>query len=300
MILYKSDIIFDPQAHTYTAPDGRQLSGVTAMLGATIFKDKYNGVPQGVLKEAARRGSNIHHICELLDDLGIRTDNAEANAYKQATASWRYVCSEYLVSDKENIASMIDKVYQTGDGEVLLADIKTTYKLDTEYLSWQLSIYAELFEKQNPNISVAALKGLWLRDGKCEVVDIPRRNAQEVRDLIRAYTTGEVTETMANALAKPDDTLPARFAEAEKAVALITAQLEGLQNKQDELKAGLYKAMEEAGVKKWTGKYITMTRVLPKESVRLDTKRLRKDHPDICAEYETATQSKGYITIKTL
>ena len=68
--------------------------------------------------------------------------NADAEAYiaLQAENDLRHVCSEYLVSDGHTYASPIDKVFKRGH-VYDLADIKTTYRLDTENVSWQLSVY---------------------------------------------------------------------------------------------------------------------------------------------------------------
>ena len=73
MELTKSQIIFDQQAHTYTTPDGVCLQGVTGMIERQLFPDKYSGVPEFVMKRAAERGSFVHEVCELVDDLGIET-----------------------------------------------------------------------------------------------------------------------------------------------------------------------------------------------------------------------------------
>ena len=67
-------------------------------------------------------------------------------------------CSEYCITDGENWASQIDKVYRTSVDTFDLADIKTYGIMTADKLAkarWQLSIYAYLFELQNKKAKVS-------------------------------------------------------------------------------------------------------------------------------------------------
>lgn len=164
MKLIKSQVVFNPDEHTYMLGD-KELSGITSVISRQLFPDKYRDVPEYVLRKAAERGTMIHSICELVDDMGITHDSDEAQGYKELKDDWglRYECSEYLVSDNEDYASCIDKVYRENETDFTLGDIKTTYVLDKESVRWQLSIYAYLFELQNPGCNAVRLIGIWLR-----------------------------------------------------------------------------------------------------------------------------------------
>lgn len=164
MKLIKSQVIFNPDEHTYMLGD-KELSGITSVISRQLFPDKYRDVPEDVLRKAAERGTMIHSICELVDDMGITHDSDEAQGYKELKDDWglRYECSEYLVSDNERYASCIDKVYRENETDFTLGDIKTTYVLDKESVRWQLSIYAYFFELQNPGCNAVRLIGIWLR-----------------------------------------------------------------------------------------------------------------------------------------
>ena len=65
-------------------------------------------------------------------------------------AGYDALANEYTVSDEEYFASNIDCVWEK-EGEISLADIKTTYRIDKESLSWQLSIYAYLLRGRIPD-----------------------------------------------------------------------------------------------------------------------------------------------------
>ena len=153
-MLNKSSVSFDENSHTYHL-DGVALSGITGMIKKHLFPDKYKDVPEETLNNAKDRGSVIHKLCELVDDLGIKDDREEVKNYIKLKEkySMEYVCSEYLVSDNKHFATCIDKVFKSDNGYDLV-DIKTTYTLDKEYLSWQLSINAFFFELQNPGVKV--------------------------------------------------------------------------------------------------------------------------------------------------
>ena len=65
------------------------------------------------------------------------------------------------------------------DGVECLVDIKTTYKLDREYLSWQLSMY-ELAKGKRFDKLVA----IWVnKKGDAELVDIERKTEQQIKEL---------------------------------------------------------------------------------------------------------------------
>ena len=108
----------------------------------------------------------------------------------RVNAGYKAFANEYTVSDNEYFASNIDCVWEKAD-KISLGDIKTTLHLDEEYLSWQLSIYAYLFEFQNPLIKVDKLFGIWVRGDKHELVEIPRKPDEEVKKLMECEMKGE-------------------------------------------------------------------------------------------------------------
>ena len=186
---------FNADEHRYFREDGKELQGITGMLKQMLFKDEYKGVSQEVLQNAAERGHMIHSRIELYDMSGLGDDMPEVMAYARLRKMYdlEHIASEYLVSDDENYASAIDKVYHqkdTPDDEVVLGDIKTTYNFNRDYVSWQLSVYAYFFEMMNPDLKVGRLIGLWIRNDKtrgmiAKVIDVERKPAEVVRELIR-------------------------------------------------------------------------------------------------------------------
>ena len=296
MKLVKSPVIFDPAAHTYHTPDGRQLQGITGMLRRQLFPDEYRDVPQAVLRQAAERGHNIHQTLELVDDLGITPDNPEAQAYirlkeKQGLCP---VASEYLVSDGARFASAIDKVYEEGEDCFTLADIKTTYRLNEEYVRWQLSVYAYLFELQNPGARVIRLLALWIRDGHASAYPVERIPAEIVKELLDAEAEGR---QFANPLVATV-TLPEKYRQMEQAICEIERQAKYWAEKKKALADGILQEMVLAGAYEWEGEHIKLTR--KKDGIRydFDKKRLKGEHPDIYAAYVKETPVSGSIILK--
>ena len=292
-------MIFDQQAHTYTTPEGVCLQGITGMLERQLFPDKYSGVPDFVMRRAAERGSFIHEVCELVDDLGIEHESEEARNYQRLKEehALRYEASEYLVSDNEHFASCIDKVYRESDTEFSLADIKTTYKLDKEYVRWQLSVYAYLFERQNPGCKVVRLFAIWLRGDKAELVEVDRIPEDAIVALMSAEVSGL---KFANPYAPPSppNELPQKYQEMEQAIVEIDRQEKYWKEQKKILMDGIMKEMVNAGVYSWKGESISFTR--KKDSIRktFDREAFERDYPGVYDKYLTDIPVSGSVTLK--
>lgn len=189
--LFKSEVVFNEIDHTYTYL-GTRLTGVTSMLSRTIFRDKYKGIPKEVLAKAADYGHNIHEQIEIVDSMGVTSDTPAVQDYLRIRQQNGLIpiANEYLISDEEYMASSIDVLYGVEESPMLvdLTDVKTTSKLDMEYLSWQLSIYAYLFERQNPHLKVRRLLAMWLpkpQYGRSALVEVLRKPKEAIEVLIK-------------------------------------------------------------------------------------------------------------------
>lgn len=300
MELVKSKVLFNQEQHTYTL-DGKLLQGITGMIGRQLFPDKYSDVPKEVLESAAKRGSFIHETIELVDDLGISNEMQEVKGYIELKELYglQYEAGEYLVSDNEHFASCIDKVYRESDTEFSLGDIKTTYKLDRDYIRWQLSIYAYLFELQNPGCKVVRLFGIWLRGNTHELVEVERIPNDIIKSLLNAEINGE---QFVNPYSTPcvSGQLPEKYKEMEYSITEILEQAKYWSDKKKELSDGIMKAMVEAGEYSWKGKSISVTR--KKDTIRkdFDKKSFEKDYPDLYRQYVKEVPVIGSVTLKTI
>lgn len=296
MELVNSTVIFDPEAHTYHTPEGVELQGITGMLHRQLFPDEYRDVPQHILDRAAQRGHAVHQLCELADDLGITPEEPDGLAYVRLREEMGlvYRASEYLVSDNRRFASAIDKVYEEGDDAFTLADVKTTYRLNEDYVRWQLSVYAYLFELQNPGARVVRLLALWVRDGRASAFPMERIPSDIVTALLEAEAEGR---QFVSPLSMPS-TLPEKYRQMEQSIAEIDRQARYWTERKKELMDGIMREMVSAGAYSWEGERIRLTR--KKDGIRrsFDQKRLEKDHPDIYAAYVTESPMAGSVTLK--
>jgi len=194
---YNSGVMFDEATHAYTM-HGKRLSGVTSLLHEVlhlgIYPDADEYVKQVSIPTAGRYGTCVHKAIEAWEESGL-----EACNYQQDTMTTRdygsvtlppldvtrelrnYIAAksgrstlvwEYIVTDGRQFASAIDLVWDDADG-VSLVDIKTN-NLDAfpsgrsgfnEYVRWQLSIYAYMFEKQE-GIKVKNIYCFWTHNYK--------------------------------------------------------------------------------------------------------------------------------------
>lgn len=286
--LNSSWVVFNEEEHTYTL-NGKQLHGITGMLSRQLFADKYKDIPEYILKRAAKRGTEVHKDCEFTDATGLEPQTTEGKNYRELRKDFNVIANEYTVSDNEYFASNIDCVWEK-DGEVILADIKTTSHLDEEYLSWQLSIYAYLFELQNPKLKVSQLYGVWLKDNKKKLVTICRRPTEEIIKLMDCEKNNETY-----LIPQEENMLITRSAvdiliEAKQMADYYKKRYEDIQEQ-------LLAAMKEHGVKSWDTEELKATYSPASKRTTFDTKKFQEEHPELYKEYLKKSTSKESIRI---
>lgn len=293
MKLNECPVVFDEILHTYEL-DGKQLSGITSLLDRQLFPDKYSGVSKATLDRAKMRGSLVHQQIELHDELGTEADTPLLLGYEHIKEKYglKVMANEYLVSDLDHVASSIDIVFEGN----ILCDIKTTSQLYKDYVSWQLSIYAYLYELQNPREKVEKLVALWIpKQGRMKLVEVERKPSEWCKELIACDQRGEqyIEPTMAEnetSLAVPNDVV--------QTVINIEQELKRLQGLKKELQEGLLEEMKKANVKSFKCDGLALTYKAPSTRVSIDSKLLEEKYPDIYAECLKESIVKESIVIK--
>lgn len=285
-------ILYEDITHTYIdVESGKELSGCTIVLKRYGISPNYSAIPDSVMDNASERGSRIHK--EISDYINFGTCETEAQK-EYAKLGLDSIASEYLVSDNENFATSIDVVL----GDCSLVDIKTTYTLHVNYLSWQLSINAYLFELQNPELKVPKLYGAYYKkDGTFSVVEVQRIPVDEVKRLLSAYLNDEEF-TPSQTKVTTGDTRIAEIYELEQFIASIKQDAEIAENRKKKLLNTLYDEMSKNGVDKIENDFMTITKVSPTESTRVDSGMLKTLHPAIYNEVLKKSQVKGYVKVK--
>lgn len=286
--LKESGMLFNEEQHSYFLPEKKKfLSGITDLLQRQLFPHLHDGIDEATLAKAAQYGKICHSSIEDFDSLWINDGTQEVSDYISLCQenSLTHEASEYLVSDHENYASMIDKVYRNGNDSFTLGDVKTYGQMTPEkqeLARWQLSIYAYFFELQNKGAKVERLLIFHIRnkvrkDGsfdhisKCiEVKRIPSETCKEILE----------TDLRGEQFTNPYD-IPPEIRQKENLIQSLLTVKKTCEEKLNAIKSDVLEKMASVGVKAWEGDIIRFTRKA--ESVRqtFDWKSYQKDNPDL-------------------
>lgn len=291
-------VTFIEETHQYFIGK-KELKGVTGTLIKKAFPDTYKNIPESVLKKAAERGGLIHNTFETfcsIFDADIKqypNPTEELQAFHSMLVAYdlHYVASEYLVTDGENFASAIDGIFADNEGNIYLVDYKTTATLHYDNVSLQLSIYAKWFEEQNPDLKVKEIVCMWFKNGQSKFQPLPRVADYQIDDLINAYLADDAEYQY-----KVE--VPEQFSALEQEFRLITARVDALKIKQDELKEKIMKMMEDNKQKSVKTQFASYSYVAATTKKTFDTKLFKDTEPDHYEHYLKETTTKPSIRIK--
>lgn len=293
--LVKSEVRFSQENHKYTLGD-KTLSGITSIINRQLFPNKFSNIPEYILEKAAERGHTIHGKIELAMTIGGFDDDEDVMNFRSLIGERKVITTEYLVSDNEYVASMIDGVFD----DYSLYDIKTTSALDIEYLSWQLSIYAYLFELQN-NIPAGKLYAIWLpkeQYGNPRMVEVVKIDKDEIKRLLECDMKGEqFTPSQQYAINKNIST-DLISGEEVNMIADLFSRLKELEDAKKELQERIKNAMSINGIKKFNSDKLDITYIEEGTKETFDSKQFKQDYPDIYAKYVKTSNVSDSIRIK--
>lgn len=291
-------VTFIEESHQYFIGK-KELKGVTGTLIKKAFPDTYKNIPESVLKKAAERGSLIHNtfetFCSIFDADIKKYPNPteELQAFHRMLVAFdlHYVASEYLVTDGENFASAIDGIFADKEGNIYLVDYKTTSTLHYDNVSLQLSIYAKWFEEQNPDLKVKEIVCMWFKNGHSKFQPLPRVSNEQIDKLINAYLADDAEYQY-----KVE--VPEQFSALEQEFRLITARVDALKIKQDELKEKIMKMMEDNKQKSVKTQFASYSYVAATTKKTFDTKLFKDTEPEHYEYYLKDTTTKPSLRIK--
>lgn len=291
-------VTFIEESHQYFIGK-KELKGVTGTLIKKAFPDTYKNIPESVLMKAAERGGLIHNtfetFCSIFDaDLKqYPNPTEELLAFHSMLVAYdlHYVASEYLVTDGENFASAIDGIFSDSEGNIYLVDYKTTATLHYDNVSLQLSIYAKWFEEQNPDLKVKEIVCMWFKNGQSKFQPLPRVADWQIDDLINAYLADDAEYQY-----KVE--VPKQFSALEQEYRLVSARMDALKIKQDDLKKQMMKMMEankQKSIKTNIGSYSYVESTTKRT---LDMKLFKEKYPNAYEKLTKVSISKPSIRIK--
>ena len=322
---------------------------IHSILGLGVYPEADPYVRDFLIPKAGSRGTAIHHAIQTYDELGIRQTiqsvntrqgdryevmewdvSRELDNYIRHLNGFVALANELTVSDNDKYASQIDNVWQrVSTNGIWLVDTKSN-NLDRyplcgyfnpayfnnredalkEYLSWQLSIYAELFEAENPGLKVEGLACNWLRQDRAAFWVIERKSPELVKEILSTeymftdngpvyfHHDQSVFGITPNLPATTNETVPIVPEDVISYVADLIKLEQETKAKLDEAKKALRMAMEQHGIKSWDSGLFKATIAADSNRATFDSARFKKDHPDLYEQYITNKPTKGGFTLK--
>jgi hypothetical protein len=283
-------VAFDQEAHTYTNTDtGEMYKGITSTLLRRLFPNKYDGIPEAILKKAAERGTLVHEDIELVDSLGVDPSTEEGKNYLKLKRkhNLNYLTGEWTVSDMQHYATNIDCIYEVEENVVDIADFKTTSKFDKESVAWQLSICATFLEMNNPHIKVRNLYGIWLRGDIAELIEVER--VADVDLLIQADLADEPFEYKSF--------FPDYIVQNETTLYTLGKKIKELTEQYEACKAEVLGKMAENGEKSFDTGAVLITYVAPSKRESFDSKAFKADNAELYGKYIKTSETKESLKI---
>lgn len=267
---------------------------------------------------------NISYVDETWDV------SAELDAYIRHLNGFKPLANELTVSDNVRYASQIDNVwlYRRTQG-IWLVDTKTNnirlYPLCgyfnpnyfnsgeealKEYLSWQLSIYAELFEAENPGLKVEGLACNWLKPDASAFWVIQRKPSELVWELLSTeYIIGDngpvyfhhdlsvfgIRQPQAKTDPEMSPIIPPDMIDS---FTEILRRYKKAESELEEAKEKIRAIMKDKGLKSYDFGAFSATLSADGETTSFDSKRFKTEHADLYSKYTTQKSKKGSFTIK--
>ena len=180
------------ETHQYLI-NGVLVPSVTQLLHKK-FGGMYDNIPPQILADKAKFGDMVHRSIECIekDEERPMTTLYEELCVKQYLRlkdkyNINSIENEMLVHYEDKFAGRLDMIADVNYYRCL-CDIKTTAKLNKEYLSWQLSLYELALESMGyPKLE--KLYCIWLpKKDLGQLVEVPRINREELIKFVEENT----------------------------------------------------------------------------------------------------------------
>lgn len=284
-----SEIRFIEETHTYLLGD-KVLTPVTELMQKHGLAPSYEGVDPAVLKAKAERGTLIHKEIEdycVKGEIGFTEELVQFIEYIHEHGI-KVLFNELLVHN-ELVAGTIDLIL----GGNTIADIKTTAVLHMDAVSWQLSIYAYLYNLTHEDKVYKGKVFHFDALGNLTVKDVPLKPEYMVEELLKCEELGK---PFFNELDFSQQKLTQLYA-VENFIKEVKLQQKKAELDAERLKAELLFAMEQQNVKKFENDKIRITRKDAYEKETFNSKMFKIDYPKLYNEYINKTTVKPTVLI---
>ena len=292
-------VVFNEAEHTYTLGE-KTLISVTQLLKKHGLATNYSGVSEEVLEKAANKGTLIHKEIEDYIKTGAVGFTSELSDYIDITAELGFKAedSEIILpageipedkADEYFYAGTADLIGKISDGYVL-ADLKTTAKVDKRAYAWQLALYERLCGVKFDKLYIFHL-------GKnSKAIPIERVSDEEVDRLLECERNGEIYSEPGLIVANE---LLARAQEAELELKRAEEAKKEAEATAKEYRQKLYEAMKQQNLSSFetADKSMLITRVAETTKISIDSAKLKKELPEIAEKYSKTSTVSGYVKI---
>ena len=292
-------VVFRESDHTYWLGE-KQLISVTRLLKKHGLSTDYTGIDPEVLAKAAEKGKLVHKEIEeyiknsevgFTSELVDFIDIMEQLHLTPQDSEILLPCGDIPEEEVDGYiyAGTADLICRSEDG-LVLADIKTTSKVDKRAYAWQLSLYEHLLGYKFAKLYVLHL-------GKSsKAIPINRIPDEEIERLLECERKGEI-------YSEPGLIVPTALLSQVEAAELTLKEAEAAKTAAETaakvLRAQLYEAMTKQGISSWEtlDKSMLITRVAPSTKTTIDSKKLKEDMPEVAEKYSKTSTTAGYVKI---
>ncbi len=289
------EIKFDETLHKYTV-DGKEVISVTQLLQKHKITPSYDAVDKELLRMASERGTLIHEEVETWINTNATGFTEEAEYICDYLYDKSYygsdIISEQMVAN-DVVAGRFDLLYLNGNKRLVLADIKTGNSKHLYGWSWQLSLYKYLYERMYDK-KIELLQILWTHDGDLTVIPCEYVGDDKIENLLNAEREGRLISDVD--LGVSEEELE-DLTELMEDIKSKEEELKILKEKVDKVKGILYDTMGKEGVKTVDRGKLKITYVAPSSRTSVDSKKLKKEEPEIYKKYVKTTTVEGNIKI---
>ena len=311
------DIEFNEVDHIYIINGEVAHTSVTKLLARHQLANDYSGVDKKVLKNKANYGTTIHKDIEkIITEKGYKPTTKEGELFRAyALKEMSGAIAEQLVGIDYNgltIGGSIDVLGFLKDGTPIIADHKTYASMTNDvkqHIAWQLSIY-DYMARHIDTINGIKLgwmgakvfKVFWYKKDKdtkeitLEVLDVNKIPDDEIENLFNCEIKGITYQARELIIAKD---LEIKLQEAEIALARKELEIKKYQDEVIKYREQIKECMAKQNIVSWKSPNgvvkISYTSAYTKDG--LDTKKLKKERPDIYNAYLKPTNVSASIKV---
>ena len=306
-------IDFEEKDHVYSINGDIASISVTELLKKHNIAPDYNGVSNATLKNASKKGKEVHKDLENIlntKDYEPKTEQGK-NFAKWVKENLDCGVAEQMLGYRYNemlIAGTADVMGFLKDGTPIVADHKNTSQFHREYVTWQVNLldfFARRIANEKINGKILNWKGAKKfycfhydpKSGELTVHELEKIDDEEILELLMCEYKNEIYQRKSLVIEKE---LALELEKIERFIAKVEKQKKNAEIREKELRQQLQQAMEKQGIKAWESpsKRVTATYIYDRDDLVLDAVKVKERYPQVYADCLKAKHTKAFVKIK--